>query len=287
MCEWLRSRGALQARAVRALFFAAVLVTGCAHRTPTPRVDARVEKWTQWQQRVEALPPCLPQEWEDAPQLESTAKFEPGQTVHVRGALSVLEVDCSQMFTEYRLQGRWLPPLDSEMTLAEIDDAVARSTRVTCGSFLGARVGRFELAIEDPLTPQRLWSENDALRFDELLAQIGVVVFGVIDASDREGRQSIVRVDRACRMPGPPLAQQRLAEGGPKLKLFDGLERLADDANVSRVSRAQALRVLVDVAFSRDPVRAEAAARRLATEFEDKVPLERVLEARSAESPRQ
>ncbi|MFT3712145.1 MAG: hypothetical protein QM817_31260 [Archangium sp.] len=205
----------------------------------------RAQTWREWSARVEALPPCLPQEWADAPSVASGESFEPGQTIHVRGQLGVLELDCSQMITEYRLVGRYLPSVDAELTLAEIEEEVARSTRVTCGSFLGLRGGSVELGIENPFEPRRVWRENDALLFDSLLAQTGVVIFGVIDAA--QGSQALVRVDRVCRVPGPSLELHRLPPGGRKWKLLDGLEQLANDESLPPIRRDQSRRVLNDL----------------------------------------
>ena len=252
-----------------------VAMTGCAHvstRGP-PAVDARAQAWGEWARRVEALPVCLPTEWAEAPRTEP-ATFAPGETVHLRAQLRLIEFDCSQAITELLLRGYWLPSADAVLTLPELDAAVGQSERVTCGSVLGVRAGRLELAIEDPFKPLRVWRQNDAELFDALLSQIDAVVFGVIEGG--AGSQALLRPDRVCRAAGPPLVLPQVADTGARWKLVEGLERLADLPELSRTRRVQALRVLFDVSIARDRPRAQRAAERLWSEFADRSRLERL-----------
>jgi hypothetical protein len=254
--------------------FAGLLVaTACAHE-PSPRAaegDERTRRWGEWASRVEALPRCLPMEWAAAPQPPAAA-FVPGETVQVRGHLGLIELSCADAITELLLRGRWLPSADAVMSLAELEDAVARSERETCGSVLGLKTGEVGLALENPFNPLRVWKQNDAELFDALLSQTDAIVFGVIEAVG--GRQAMVRADRLCRGPGPPLVLERPADTAQRWRLFDGLEHLAGATAVPRARRAQALRVLFDVAVSRDRSRARRAAERLATGFGDSSRLE-------------
>lgn len=187
--------------------------------------------------------------------------------MNVRGRLALLELDCREMFDELVLRGRWLPDRHTELTLREVDDAVARSGRATCGSMLGVKVGAVELAIEPPF-PVRVWRENDAELFDALMSQTDAVVVGVVEAG--RGRQAIVQPTRVCRGAGPSLELTRLPDDGVRWKLPDGLEMLSNLPAVSRTRRAQALRVLHDVCAQTEPARARRAAERLAQEFGDR-----------------
>jgi hypothetical protein len=243
---------------------ASAFLFACAPRiaaTP-PTVDERALRWGEWARRVEALPGCLQPELQTAP-LEPPS-FSVGDTVDVRGQLGLLELDCSGVINELVLRGRWLPAPGAVLSLREIDDAVARAGRTTCGSVLGVRVGTIEFAIEPPL-PVRVWRENDAELFDALLAQTDAVVTGVVEAGS--GRQAVLEPSRACRAPGPPLELRRLPDDGVRWKLFDGLEVLSNLPAVSATRRAQG--VLSDVAAPSDPPRARRAAERLITEFGD------------------
>ncbi len=256
----------------RQIFAVLALVAGCAHTPPSlPVVDERARRWGEWAGRVEALPQCLPMEWAAA---AGTAPptFAPGDTVHLRGQLGLIEFDCRNAITELLLRGRWLPDADSKMTLSELDAAVGQAERVTCGSVLGLRTGQLELAIEAPFDPLRVWRQNDAEVFDALLSQTGAVVIGVIDAG--YGSQAVLRPDRVCRAGGPPLVLERVPDGGQRWKVVEGLERLADLAGQSRTRRVQALRVLFDVSVARDRPRARKAAERLASEFGDRSRME-------------
>lgn len=248
---------------------ALLLTTACAHRVPVaPPVDVREPRWSEWASRVEALPVCVSPELEAAsPEAPSLA---PGNTVHVRGRLAVIEFDCSGVMVEYLLQGLWGPDPNALLTLREVDDAVARTEHLTCGSVLGVRAGGVEFAIE-PLEPVRVWRTNDAELFDSLLAQTEAVVVGVVEAST--GRQGIVQPTRACRAPGPSLELPRLPEGGARWKLRDGLEYLSYQPGVSRMRRAQAVRALYDVCVRTDPACARRAAERLSQEFGERARL--------------
>ncbi|MBM4777883.1 MAG: hypothetical protein GQE15_09290 [Archangiaceae bacterium] len=249
----------------RLVVCALLLTTACAHQPPvTAPVDERAPRWAQWAARVEALPLCLPQELEAAPR--EAPSFVPGDTVSVRGRLALLELDCSGLFNELVLRGRWLPDANAVLSLRELDDAVARSERNTCGSMLGVRAGAVELAIESPF-PLRLWRENDAELFDAVLAQTDAVVIGVVEAGS--GRQAVVQPTRVCRAPGPSFELARLPEGGVRWKLLDGLEYLSHLPAVSRTRRVQALRVLHDLTVQTHPPRARRAAARLVDEFGD------------------
>lgn len=208
---------------------------------------------------------CLPPELEAAP-LELPS-FAPGDTVNVRAHLGLLELDCSGMINELMIRGLWLPDANAVLSLREIDDAVARSGRNTCGSMLGVRIGAVELAIESPF-PLRVWRENDAELFDSLLAQTDAVIVGVVEAGS--GRQALVQPTRVCRAAGPSFELTRLPDDGVRWKLLDGLEYLSNLPAVSATRKAQALRVLYDVAFQTDPRRALRAAERLVSEFGDR-----------------
>lgn len=198
----------------------------------------------------------------------------PGETVHVRGTLGLIESRCDQLIQEYLLRGRSLPDADPDtlLSLPELNDAVARSGRETCGSSLGLRSGGIEYALEAPF--ERVWRQNDAEVFDALLGQTDAIAFGVVEAV--AGTQVIVRVDRVCRGAGPPLVQPRAPDTGQRWKLFDGLEHLASIATLPRARRAQALRVLFDLTVSRDQARARRAAERLATEFGERSRLDQL-----------
>ena len=243
---------------------AVLLTMACSHRVAAP-VDERAPRWANWAARVDSLPVCLPHELEAAPR--DAPSFAPGDTLNVRGHLGLLEVDCSGMLNELILRGRWLPEANAVLSLREIDDAVGRSGRDTCGSMLGVRTGAVELAIEPPL-PLRVWRENDAELFDSLLAQTDAVVVGVVEAGS--GRQALVQPTRVCRAAGPSLELTRLPDDGVRWKLLDGLEYLSNLPAVSRTRKAQALRVLHDVGLQTDPRRALRAAERLVSEFGDR-----------------
>ncbi|MBL8923596.1 MAG: hypothetical protein JNJ54_32375 [Myxococcaceae bacterium] len=258
-------------RLITRLTFALLVTTGCTPRVPVPApLDQRSPRWAEWAGRVEAMPVCLPLELEHAPR--GAPAFAPGDTVHVRGRLGLLELDCSGMINELILRGLWLPDLNGLRSLPELDDAVGRSERTTCGSVLGVRAGAVEFAIEPPLAV-RFWRENDAELFDGLLTQTDAVVVGVVEAVS--GRQAVVQPTRVCRAPGPSLELSRLPDDGVRWKLLDGLEHLSSLPTVSRTRRAQALRVLHDVSVQTDPGRALRAAERLASEFGDRSRLAR------------
>ncbi len=133
---------------------ALVLATACARQLPSSShaIDERSPRWAEWAGRIDALPVCLPLEW-DAARREAPS-FVAGDTVQVRGQLALLELDCSAMIRELVLRGLWLPEASTLYSLRELDDAVARAERVTCGSMLGLRVGLVEFAFEPPLAAQ-------------------------------------------------------------------------------------------------------------------------------------
>lgn len=243
---------------------ALLLTTACSHRVPVAApVDERAPRWAEWAGRVESLPVCLPHELEGAPR--EAPSFAPGDTVNVRGKLGLLEFDCSGMMNELVLIGLRLPDANAVLSLPGIDDAVARSERKTCGSMLGVRVGTSEFVIE---RPERVWRENDAERFDALLAETDAVVTGVVEGGD--ARQTLLQPTRVCRAAGPTLELTRLPNDGVRWKMLDGLEYLSNLPAVSRTRRAQALRVLYDLTFQTDPRRALRAAERLVSEFGDR-----------------
>ncbi|MDP3233691.1 MAG: hypothetical protein Q8S33_37750 [Myxococcales bacterium] len=246
--------------------FALLLTTACAHRVPVSApIDERAQRWDDWAARVESLPGCLAPELEAAPR--EAPLLVPGDTVQVRGRLGLLELDCGTMINELILRGLWLPDPNAVLSLRELDDAVARSERKTCGSMLGVRLGAVELALDPPF-PVRVWRENDAEVFDALLAQTDVVVVGVIEANS--GRQAVIEPTRVCRAPGPSLELTRLPDDSRRWKVLDGVEYLSNLSAVSRLRRAQALRVLYDLTAQTEPHRALRAAERLVNEFGDR-----------------
>lgn len=244
---------------------ALLLTTACVHRAPLAASgDERASRWAEWAARVEALPVCLPQELEAAPC--EPPSLAAGDTVHVRGRLALVEFACGAVMNDLVLRGRWLPDPNAVLSLRELDDAVAKAERETCGSTLGLKADAHELAI-DPVLPAPVWRENDAEVFDALLARTDAVVVGVVEAAS--GRQAVVQPTRVCRAAGPSLELTRLPDDGVRWKLLDGLEHLSNLSAASRTRRAQALRVLYDLAARSDPPRALRAAERLATEFGD------------------
>lgn len=244
----------------RSMCAVVLLLAACAHGPSGGAPDgAAALRWQAWASRVEALPVCLAMEWGNVPAVSPS--FAAGEPVHVRGHLRLIELAqvCNDELSERVL---WLPNPDSTsaMTLPEVDQAVGRSERMTCGSVLGLRVGLNDLAIEGPLSPLRVWREND------------VLVMGTISSVHRS--LAIVTPDRVCRAAGPPLVRDVAPETGERWQLFDGLERLAATPEVSRTRRAQALRVLFKLSLTRDRRRAQRAAEQLASEFGDQSLLE-------------
>ncbi|MFO0597622.1 MAG: hypothetical protein U0228_20110 [Myxococcaceae bacterium] len=253
-----------------------LLVAGCHHAPPTPTPTAptaaerRQQDFASWVTRVEAIPQCFAPEWGDAQPLDAT-EVVGGETVHVKGKLAVIELDCREFIDDLLLlrpgptSWRQLNPHE-RWSLAEIEALVSDGEERGCGVVLGVRAGAKELAIEDPFDPWRPWALGDARVLDDTLGGVEAIVFGVVEVGN--GKHGIVRVDRVCRAPLPPLELYVPPDSTERWPLLTALRHLADEPRVPRFRRRGALRAEFELVRG-DPVAARRVAERLEREFGD------------------